>query len=185
MLDGQTIHIHDILAQIETEYPDARVPQQLTGTRTALNVPLMREGLAIGAIGIRRTEVRPFTEKHIKLLETFAAQAVIAIENVRLFKELGSAMPNCARRWNIRLQRVRNAGHHQSAHRMIFSQSSTPSSRALQRFVESMTWCCDYRKDGSLVSRAHIGPIPIRREEVSIDTATVSLDAGARHPPRS
>src|SRR5262249_44615708 len=88
LLERRTIHVHDIAAVIETEFPESKARQQITGTRTLLVTPLLREGVAIGNISIRRTEVRPFTERQIKLLETFASQAVIAIENVRLFQEL-------------------------------------------------------------------------------------------------
>jgi signal transduction histidine kinase len=88
IVDRQTIHIHDIERVLDTEYSDVKAIQKEIGQRTVLATPLLREGTAIGAIVIRRLLVRPFSEKQIALLKTFADQAVIAIENVRLFQEI-------------------------------------------------------------------------------------------------
>jgi len=88
IVEGRTIHIPDIIPLLDTEYPGSKPTAGATGARTILVTPLLREGIAIGAILIRRLEVRPFSEKQVALLQTFADQAVIAIENVRLFKEL-------------------------------------------------------------------------------------------------
>jgi GAF domain-containing protein/CheY-like chemotaxis protein len=88
VVDRRTIHVHDLAAESDSEYPMVRVFQQQVGHRTTLATPLLREGVALGAILIRRMEVLPFSEKQVRLLETFADQAVIAIENVRLFTEL-------------------------------------------------------------------------------------------------
>jgi signal transduction histidine kinase/HAMP domain-containing protein len=97
IIDRQTVHIHDLESEIDKEYPDVKSIQKEIGQRTVLATPLLREGVAIGAIVIRRLQVRPFSEKQIALLKTFADQAVIAIENVRLFQELQERTGELAR----------------------------------------------------------------------------------------
>ena len=85
LLEGKVIHVPDVLA--DPDYTFAKA-QKLGHFRTILGVPMLRQGIAIGVLALTRWEVRPFTEKHSELVSTFADQAAIAIENVRLFEEI-------------------------------------------------------------------------------------------------
>ena len=87
VLELRAVHVADLQAEVE-EFPVGNALAREFAFRTGLAVPLLREGMAVGTINLRRSEVSPFTDKQVALLKTFADQAVIAIENVRLFREL-------------------------------------------------------------------------------------------------
>jgi signal transduction histidine kinase len=149
IIDRQTIHVRDLAAELETEFPGSRTYQERFGTRTILATPLLREGVPIGEILIRRLEVRPFSDKQIALLQTFADQAVIAIENARLFQEL-----------QVRNRDLTEALEQQTATSEILrviSSSPTDIQPVFDAIVRSAVRLCDglfcvaYRFDGELI----------------------------------
>jgi signal transduction histidine kinase len=108
LFEGKVVHILDVKNDPEYTFAEA---QRLGGYRTALGVPMLREGAPIGVFGLTRSEVRPFTEKQIELATTFADQAAIAIENVRLFDEIQDKSRQLAEASQHKSQFLANMSH--------------------------------------------------------------------------
>ena len=108
LVEGRVIHIPDVNADREFDWPEA---QRLGGFRTMLGVPMLRDGAPAGVLTLTRKEVNPFTDKQIELVATFADQAAIAIENVRLFDEIQDKSRQLAEASQHKSQFLANMSH--------------------------------------------------------------------------
>jgi len=158
LASGETVHIHDIVTETDPMFAPTRERVMRVGVRTLVYTPLLRNGQAIGTIGLRRLEVKPFADSQIRLLKTFADQAVIAIENVRLFQELKESLEQQTATSEI-------LG--------VIAKSPTDIQPVLNAVAENATRVCGasdaliYRIDGDVLQlAAHYGPLAWMNESM-------------------
>ena len=141
MIEGRTVQIEDALADPELKNQN-RESQKIGQFRTMLGVPLMREGISIGVLTLTRLTVRPFTSRQIELVEAFADQAVIAIENTRLLSELRQSLDQQTATADVL---------------KVISRSTFDLQTVLQTLVESAARLCD--ADKGTITRQKDGPV--------------------------
>ncbi|MFL6824997.1 MAG: GAF domain-containing protein [Bradyrhizobium sp.] len=173
VVDREPVQMPDFHSPEAAEFPDGQLQSREQGHRCTLAVPLLREGEAIGALALRRLEPVAFNERQISVLQSFADQAVIAIENVRLFDEVQAKTDDLseALRYQIGSARILN----------VIASSPTDVQPVLKAIVESACELCDaydavvILKEGEeLQLRAHHGPIPMNRQRWANDRTSVS-----------
>ena len=179
LLEKRAIQISDVLADPEYTHSEQ---QEKAGYRSFLGVPLLREGQPIGVFCLCRRTVRPFTKKQIELVSTFADQAVIAIENVRLFEEV-----------QAKTHDLSEALTYQTGSATILkviASSPTDVGPALNAVVESACELCEaydavivLMDGGDLAVRAHHGPLRMGAQRWADDPTSVSGRAIANAAP--
>ena len=175
MADRRPVHVEDVLSDEGAEFIVAREMSRVDECHTLLGAPLLREGESIGAIVLRRSEVLPFSEKQIALLQTFADQAVIALGNVRLFEEVQAKTRDLeqALKYQTGSANILN----------VIASSPTDVQPVLKAIVESACELCGaydavvrLKSGDDLEFSAHHGPLPVSLASVPI---TENSTAGA------
>jgi GAF domain-containing protein/anti-sigma regulatory factor (Ser/Thr protein kinase) len=177
VIEKAAIHLRDVLSAEGDGFSETQRMSRTLGTRTILGVPLLRENESIGAIVLRRSEVNPFSEKQIALLQTFANQAVIAIENVRLFNDTQEALERQTASADI----LKVIASSPSDVQPVFNAVVLTARRLLGREMAAILLCGDGATFRAVAGAGPDGLIPID----PIFAAPTKIDPEANFPSRA